>query len=82
MFPADAPRADGEFQCRVVRCEADIVRELWEGYARHLATAVVRYYLKGEPAAACITNGQSVLDRQRELKKGNKGPPRMTTAPE
>ena len=27
-------------------------------------------YLKGEPAPSWITNGESYLDRQRELKKG------------
>jgi dipeptidyl aminopeptidase/acylaminoacyl peptidase len=39
------------------------------------------HYLKGEPAAAWITEGQSVLDRERELKKGTP-PPQKTTAQE
>ncbi len=37
------------------------------------------HYLKGEPAE-WITNGQSVLDRERELKKGKPAPPQKTTA--
>jgi len=37
--------------------------------------------LKGEPAASWITEGQSVLDRERELKKGKPAPPQKTTAP-
>ena len=40
------------------------------------------HYLKGEPAAKWITDGQSVLDRERELKKGKPAPPQKTTAPE
>ena len=40
------------------------------------------HYLKGEPAAAWIKDGQSVLDRERELKKGKPVPPQKTTAPE
>jgi len=39
------------------------------------------HYLKGEPAAAWITDGHSVLDRERELKKGKPAPPQKTTAP-
>ena len=39
------------------------------------------HYLKGEPAASWITEGQSVLDRERELKKGKPAPPQKTTAP-
>jgi hypothetical protein len=32
------------------------------------------YYLKGEPAASWITNGESYLDHQRALKKATKTP--------
>jgi dipeptidyl aminopeptidase/acylaminoacyl peptidase len=39
------------------------------------------HYLKGAPAAAWITDGQSVLDRERELKKAKPAPPQKTTAP-
>lgn len=40
------------------------------------------HYLKGEPAAEWITTGQSVLDRERELKKGKPAPAQKTTAPD
>jgi len=40
------------------------------------------HYLKGDPAAKWITDGQSVLDRERELKKGKPAPPQKTTAAE
>lgn len=39
------------------------------------------HYLKGEPAASWITDGQSVLDRERELKKKPTAPAQKTTAP-
>jgi dipeptidyl aminopeptidase/acylaminoacyl peptidase len=39
------------------------------------------HYLKGEPAVSWITNGQSVLDRERELKKKPVAPVQKTSAP-
>ena len=38
------------------------------------------HYLKGEPAASWITNGQSVLDRERELKKRPPAPQKTETS--
>jgi len=39
------------------------------------------HYLKGEPAASWITDGLSVLDRERQLKRQNGPPAPVKTSP-